>query len=85
LITEGAEMLNVKMTSDTLDQNINSLEGAISLVEQKIEATHSGIDKFMLESFIIETRKVLAVLTEAKATATKSVVFDYAPVPQPEG
>ena len=78
-------MLEVKMTSELLARNIAGLEVAIAWVEKKKEETHSGIDKFMLDSFIIETREVLAVLTEAKATATKSVVFDYAPVPQPEG
>lgn len=78
-------MLNVKMTSEMLNRNITTLEATISLTEQKIEAAWSGVDKFMLESFLIETRELLAVLTEAKATATKSVVFDYAPVPQPEG
>lgn len=75
-------MLNVKMTSEMLDRNIAGLETAIAWVEKKKDETHSGIDKFLLDSFIIETREVLAVLTEAKATATKSVVFNYATQPE---
>jgi hypothetical protein len=83
LITEGAEMLEVKMTSEMLARNIAGLEVAIAWVEKKKEDTHSGIDKFMLDSFIIETREVIAVLTEAKLENAKAVVFNYAS--QPEG
>ena len=72
-------MLEVKMTSEMLDRNIAGLETAIAFVEKKMADTHSGIDKFMLESFIIETREVLAVLAEAKPSI---VVFNYAPVSQ---
>lgn len=75
-------MLSVKMTSEVLNKNIKGLEAAISLVEQKIEATHSGIDKFMLESFIIETREVLAVLEGAKSAEAEAVVFNYATSPE---
>jgi hypothetical protein len=60
-------MVKIEMTNEMLDRNINSLEAAISLVEQKIEATHSGIDKFMLESFIIETREVIEELEKYKS------------------
>jgi hypothetical protein len=75
-------MLEVKMTTEILDRNIAGLETAIAFVEKKMADTHSGIDKFMLESFIIETREVLAVLELAKPQ-TESVPFTYAT--QPEG
>ena len=75
-------MLEVKMTTEILDRNIAGLETAIAFVEKKMADTHSGIDKFMLESFIIETREVLAVL-ELSKPKTESVPFTYAT--QPEG
>lgn len=75
-------MLKVEMTAEMLDRNINSLMAAVSLVEQKIATTHSGIDKFMLESFILETNELIAVLAEQKYSEPKSVVFNL--VPQPE-
>jgi hypothetical protein len=70
------------MTTEILDRNIAGLETAIAFVEKKMADTHSGIDKFMLESFIIETREVLAVL-ELSKPQTESVPFTYAT--QPEG
>jgi hypothetical protein len=75
-------MLEVKMTAEMLDRNIAGLETAITLLQKRIAETHSGIDKFMLESFIIETREVLAVLELSKPQA-ESVPFTYAT--QPEG
>jgi hypothetical protein len=78
-------MARIEMTSELLARNIAGLEVAIAWVEKKKEETHSGIDKFMLDSFIIETREVLAVLNEAKLEQAKAVVFNYAPVPSPEG
>jgi hypothetical protein len=78
-------MARIEMTSEMLDRNIAGLETAIAWVEKKKEETHSGIDKFLLDSFIIETREVLAVLAEAKSAEAKAVVFNYAPVPSPEG
>jgi hypothetical protein len=75
-------MLEVKMTAEMLDRNIAGLETAITLLQKRIAETHSGIDKFMLESFIIETREVLAVL-ELSKPQTASVPFTYAT--QPEG
>lgn len=75
-------MLEVKMTAEMLDRNIAGLETAITLLQKRIAETHSGIDKFMLESFIIETREVLAVLEDAKPQS-ESVPFTYAT--QPEG
>lgn len=76
-------MLNVKMTSEMFDRNINSLEAAISLVEKRIAETHSGIDKFMLESFIVETNELISVLKAAKPETNNITVFNYAT--QPEG
>ena len=70
------------MTAEMLDRNIAGLETAITLLQKRIAETHSGIDKFMLESFIIETREVLAVLELSKPQA-ESVPFTYAT--QPEG
>lgn len=80
-------MVKVEMTEATLGRITAGLETAIALVEKRIAETHSGIDKFMLESFIIETREALAELEAQKLNAelTDSVVFNYAPVPQPEG
>lgn len=77
-------MARIEMTSEMLARNIAGLEVAIAWVEKKKEETHSGIDKFMLDSFIIETREVLAVLNEAKLEHAKAVVFNYAPVSSPE-
>lgn len=74
-------MLEVKMTAEMLDRNIAGLETAITLLQKRIAETHSGIDKFMLESFIIETREVLAVLELAKPQ-TESVPFTYATQPE---
>lgn len=75
-------MAHIEMTSEMLDRNIAGLETAIAWVEKKIDETHSGIDKFLLDSFIIETRGVLAVLNEAKAESNKTVVFNYASQPE---
>jgi hypothetical protein len=75
-------MLEVKMTAEMLDRNIAGLETAITLLQKRIAETHSGIDKFMLESFIIETREVIETL-EASKVADLSRVFSYAT--QPEG
>lgn len=74
-------MLEVKMTAEMLDRNIAGLETAITLLQKRIAETHSGIDKFMLESFIIETREVLAVLELAKPQ-TESAPFTYATQPE---
>lgn len=68
-------MVKIEMTNEMLDRNINSLEAAISLVQQKIETTHSGIDKFMLESFIIETREVIAELETYKSKSELTEAF----------
>jgi hypothetical protein len=76
-------MVKVEMTKETLDRNIAGLEVAIAWVEKKKDETHSGIDKFMLDSFILETREVIAVLEKAKSANADIVVFDYAT--QPEG
>lgn len=75
-------MARIEMTSEMLDRNIAGLEVAIAWVEKKKDETHSGIDKFLLDSFITETREVLAVLNEAKAESNKAVVFNYAPQPE---
>lgn len=75
-------MLNVKMTSEMLDRNIAGLETAIALIQKRIAETHSGVDKFMLESFIIETNEVIANLTEQKSAQTEAVVFNLVPSPE---
>lgn len=77
--------VSVNMTTKVLDNNISALEAAIALVEKKKEETYSGVDMLLLDSFIIETREVLAVLNEAKdanVRAPQTTYFNY--VTQPE-
>lgn len=74
--------MNVKMTTEVLNKNIAALETAIALVEKRKEETHSGVDQLLLDSFIIETREVLAVLEDAKAKDDKIIVFNYVTSPE---
>jgi hypothetical protein len=74
-------MLELKITAEMLDRNIAGLETAIYFVEKKMADTHSGVDRFMLESFIIETREVIETL-EASKVADLSRVFSYATQPE---
>lgn len=73
--------MNVKMTPEVLDQNINALTTAIALVQKRKEETHSGVDQLLLDSFIIETQNVLAVLQAAKPEINP-VVFSYVTAPE---
>lgn len=74
--------MNVKMTTEVLNKNIAALETAIALIEKRLEDTHSGVDQLLLNSFIIETREVLAVLEEAKAKDDEVIVFNYVTSPE---
>lgn len=74
--------VSVHMSTEVLDKNINAVETAIAFVEKKLVDTYSGVDQLLLNSFIIETREVLAVLEEAKKSDKKITVFNYAVSPE---
>ena len=69
------------MTAETLDHIINALTTAIALVEKRKEETYSGVDRLMLDSFIVETKNVLAVLQAAKPEP-ELVLFSTAVSPE---
>lgn len=75
-------MLNIEMTSEMLDRNISGLETAIAFVEKKKADTHSGIDNFLLDSFIIETQAVIETLKAHKPALTEANVFSHATPPE---
>lgn len=75
-------IVNVKMSTEILNKNVAALETAITLVEKRLEETHSGVDQLLLNSFIIETRGVLEVLQAAKTSADEIVVFSYVEAPE---
>jgi hypothetical protein len=74
-------MLEVKMTEEMLDQIIGGLETAIAFAEKRKEETFSGVDSFLLDSFIINNREAIAELSKAKPEQE----IHYAPAYQPEG
>lgn len=73
--------VSVEMTAEVLNHNIGALTTAIALVQKRKEETYSGVDQLMLDSFIIETQNVLAVLQAAKPEV-KQEVFSYATSPE---
>jgi prefoldin subunit 5 len=74
--------MNIKMSNELVNKNIAALQTAITLVEKRLEETYSGVDQLLLNSFIIETREVIAVLEDAKAKNDEVIVFSYAPSPE---
>lgn len=75
-------MAVVNMSTEVLNKNIAGLETAISFAEKRLAETHSGVDQLLINSFIIETREVLAVLEAAKTENADTVVFNYVSSPE---
>lgn len=54
------ETHNVPLTDKQLDDTLSGLTSLIHLLEVRLIDTHSGVDRLLIESVIINTKELLA-------------------------